>query len=194
MPLGGVEYRSGDWNISFWCAPPPTLFIPQKKEKESLFRPLESYPARSCEVRTSHSLMYFSMRSARQYVLRFEVLRLSGVSCYTPPSPFPVSGKGTRPLRGAREARAAQDDVGFGDVPEPLPESVSALYELVECFVARRDGWCEGQAKVWVRERLRGWHKPLVWVVRRDRRLHQRILELLEADDVIKKSKRLRPG
>ena len=35
-------------------------------------------------------------------------------------------------------------------------------------------------------------HKPLVWAVRRDRRLHTRILELLEADAVIKKSKTLR--
>ena len=85
---------------------------------------------------------------------------------------------------------------GFGDVPEPLPESVSALYELVECFVAHAAtaGVRAKRARkgMGARDARKGLtHKPLVWVVRRDRRLHQRILELLEADDVIKKSKRL---
>ena len=86
---------------------------------------------------------------------------------------------------------------GFGDVPEPLPASVDALYELVECFVAEaartgvrakraRKGMGARDARVGLS------HKPLVWAVRRDRRLHTRILELLEADAVIKKSKTLR--
>ena len=89
---------------------------------------------------------------------------------------------------------------GFGDVPEPLAASVDALYELVECFVAeaaragvrarrRRAGMGARDAK----RATRGLsHKPLVWAVRRDRRLHTRVLELLEADAVIQKSKQLR--
>ena len=109
-----------------------------------------------------------------------------------------MSGKGRKAPLAERVKRALPKMMyGFGDVPEPLPESVSALHELVECFVAQAaaagvhaERARKGMGAQDARKGLT--HKPLVWVIRRDRRLHRRVLELLEADAVIKKSKRLR--
>ena len=84
---------------------------------------------------------------------------------------------------------------GFGDVPEPAAETVDALYELVETFVdaatsiglnAARAEKSGGSRNASVLK-----HLPLVWAIRRDRRLHERIIELLVANNAIKKSRRL---
>jgi transcription initiation factor TFIID subunit 13 len=84
---------------------------------------------------------------------------------------------------------------GFGDVPQPASESIDVLFDMVQEFVgsvAKRGLEIEhiqlkGSAKI--NKGLT--HKPLVWSIRRDRRLHERILELLASHKTIKETKKL---
>ena len=84
---------------------------------------------------------------------------------------------------------------GFGDVPRPASESIDVLYDMVQEFVGTvtHKGLETEQIQL---KRYRSTnksltHKPLVWSIRRDRRLHERIIELLASHKTIQATKKL---
>ena len=85
---------------------------------------------------------------------------------------------------------------GFGDVPRPATESVEVLYDMVQGFVTAvtqkgldaEKQHLKGSARY---QTVSLTHKPLVWSIRRDRRLHERIIALLASHKTIKASKKL---
>ena len=84
---------------------------------------------------------------------------------------------------------------GFGDVPRPASESIEVLYDMVQEFVGTvtHKGLETEQIQL---KRYRNTnkgltHKPLVWSIRRDRRLHERIIELLASHKTIQETKKL---
>ena len=113
-------------------------------------------------------------------------------------SPVPRPNKRRKKLHSVEE-RVKRDlgpmMYGFGDVPCPASSSVDVLYDMVQDFVASvtRKGMEveKQQLKGSVGLNISLSHKPLVWSIRRDRRLHERILELLASHKTIKETKKL---
>lgn len=76
---------------------------------------------------------------------------------------------------------------GFGDVPNPLPETVELVEELVVDYVTdMMHKAMEGSAQ----QRGRLAHQDIVFLVRKDERKYGRCLELLEMNEELKRARK----